>query len=425
MNGSSSGGRVFFIAVLLLLAFGTGALVERSGWLPGSGHYAPPELGNTFDPFWEAWHLVEKYYVDREAVKPKRMTEYAIRGMLASLGDVGHTTYLTAEELEKLKSGLEGFFEGIGARMTIRNHRPTVIQTFPGSPARKAGLKPGDVLLAVDGKSVSNMPLERIVRMVRGPANTRVRLTVQRKGKSLPLTFRIARARVEVPDVAWHMLPGTGIAHVAIQSFGDQADEQLRAALKQARRQGAKGLILDVRGNPGGLKDQAVAVTSEFLKSGTVFIQQDRDGRRIEMPVKEGGVAPEIPNCVLIDEGTTSSSEIFAGAIQDYNRGKLVGTRTFGTGTVLRPFELSDGSAVLLAVAEWLTPKGRQIWHKGISPDIKVSLPEGAIILLPGDETELTPATLAKSEDKQLLRALRVLQEQMKPKERVQPAPPE
>src|SRR5262249_43537718 len=160
---------------------------------------------------------------------------------------------------------------------------------------------------------------------------------------SLPQPLDIDRAKVDVPDVAWQMLPGTDIAHVAIQSFGEKAGEQLRAALKKVRRRGARALIVDVRGNLGGLKEQAVAVTSEFLTGGIVFIEQDRDGRRIEVPVKKGGIATEIPICVLIDEGTASSSEIFAGAIQDYKRGKLVGMRTFGTGTVLRPFPLTDG----------------------------------------------------------------------------------
>jgi carboxyl-terminal processing protease len=425
MNRFQSSGRYFIFYLLVLLAFALGVMAERYRWLPGGKHYAPPELGDTFDPFWEAWTLVDKYYVDREAIQPKRMTEYSIRGMLASLGDIGHTTYLTPDEVEKLKNSLQGHFQGIGARLTIRNRRPTIIHTFPGSPARKAGLKSGDIILTVNGKNVSSLSVARIAEQVRGPAGTTVRLRIQRQGSSLPLSFKIARAKVEVPDVAWHMLPGTRVAHIAIQSFGDQADEQLRSALRQARRQGARGLLLDVRGNGGGLKEQAVAVTSEFLKDGVVFIEQDMKGRRIEVPVKEGGIATDIPVAVLIDEGSASSAEIFAGALQDHERGKLVGTRTFGTGTVLRPFPLSDGSEVLLAVLEWLTPKGRQIWHKGITPDIKVALPEGATILLPNDETDLTAATLAKSEDKQLLRALEALQKQLQPKERGAPVPAE
>src|SRR5262249_28273579 len=191
----------------------------------------------------------------------------------------GHTSYLTPEEVEQLESSLEGHVEGIGARMTVRKKRPTVMQTIPGSPARAAGLRPGDVLLEVNDKDVSNMPLERIVEMVRGQPGSVVRLRVLREGYPKPLDFSIARAKIAVPDVDWHMLPGVPIAHVAISEFGLQAHTQLLAALEGARQQGAKGLLVDVRGNPGGLKDQAVAVTSEFLKEGTVFIEEDSHGK--------------------------------------------------------------------------------------------------------------------------------------------------
>jgi carboxyl-terminal processing protease len=217
-----------------------------------------------------------------------------------------------------------------------------------------------------------------------------------------------------VPDIAWHMLPGQPIAHVAIQNFGAHTDEQLRAALAAARKQGAKGLILDLRGNRGGLKEQAVKVTSEFLKPGElVFIEKDANGKEKPVEVEPDGVARDIPLCVLIDDGTASSAEILAGAIQDYQRGKLIGTTTFGTGTVLGEFKLTDGSAVLLAVDQWLTPKGRQIWHKGIAPDIEVQLPQGAYSLLPESERTLSADALAKSKDTQLLKAIEVLKKEL------------
>jgi carboxyl-terminal processing protease len=313
-----------------------------------------------------------------------------------------------------LETSLEGHFEGIGARMTLRDRRPTVVETLPGSPARAAGLRPGDVLLEVDGKDVSHLPLERIVELVHGAAGTTVRLGVLRKGNAQPLQLTITRARVEIDDVTWHLLPGVPIAHLAVHAFGGQADAQFRAALGQARGQGIKGLLLDLRGNPGGLREQAVDLTSEFLSGGNVFLEQDATGKRTAVPVRPGGVATDLPICVLIDEGTASAAEICAGALQDYGRGKLVGTQTFGTGTVLKPFPLSDGSAVLLAVTEWLTPDGRRIWHKGISPDFEVTLPDGAAPLLPGEEAGLDAKTLAASQDKQLLKALEVLQEQVR-----------
>jgi carboxyl-terminal processing protease len=400
--------RLRFI-LLLAIAFALGVLVERSGRFFLPEDYPPPGLEKTFAPFWQTWHLIDERYVDRSAINAKHMTQGAIAGLLASLGDVGHTTYLTHEELQEVQQSLEGHFDGIGAGLSIRKRQPIVLYTLPGSPARTAGLHPGDVLQEVNGKSVTGLSIERIAALVRGPAGTSVRLRVTREGVAKPLDFEITRAKVNVPDVSWHVLPGVPIAHVAITSFGEKAHAQLLTALDETRAQGVKGLILDVRGNPGGLKDQAVAVTSEFLTEGNVFIEQNAQGKRRPVPVIPGAHAPDIPLDVLIDEGTASSAEIFAGAIQDHHRGELIGTRTFGTGTVLQAFGLSDGSAVLLAVDEWFTPDGRQIWHKGVSPNVEVTLPEGASILLPEAEGKLTAATLAKSEDKQLLKALEIL----------------
>jgi carboxyl-terminal processing protease len=405
MNGPRI--RPFSLFVLLSLAFALGIVVERAPRFFFSDSYPPP--GVDFVPFWEAWHLVDRHYVDRTAIQPERMRRGAIEGMLFSLGDPGHTTYLSRDEFKGMESVLEGRMEGIGARMTIRKGQPTIVYTIPDSPARAAGLRPGDVLLQVDGKPVSGLPMDRLLAMIRGPVGENVLLTVARTKEPKPLQVSVARARVEVPDVSWHLLPGGTAAHVAIQSFGKQADEQIRAALKEARSQGARALVLDVRGNSGGLKDQAVAVTSEFLTQGDVFIEQNARGERQAVAVQPGGSAPDIPVCVLIDEGTASSAEIFAGALQDHERGKLVGAKTFGTGTVLEPFLLTDGSAVLLAVAEWLTPKGRQIWHHGISPDVPVAQPRDALILSPEAETGLTAEALSKTEDKQLLKAIDIL----------------
>jgi carboxyl-terminal processing protease len=408
--------RLFFF-LLLLVAFALGAQVERRGWLRG-GRREPAEVQRLFEPFWETWELVHRKYVDQASVNNERMTQGAILGMLASLGDVGHTTYLTKEEVQRLESNLKGELEGIGARISLRKHGqtviPTIMQTMPKSPARAAGLQPGDMITQVDGEAVHGMSLEKLVQHVRGPADSVVHLTVLRGNPPKPVEFDIKRARVDVPDIAWQILPGVPLAHVAIQNFGAHTDEQLRAALDEARKQGAKGLVLDVRGNPGGLKDQAVKVTSEFLKSGeVVFNERDASGKTTPVPVKPDGVAQDLPLCLLIDDGTASSAEILAGAIQDYQRGKLIGARTFGTGTVLRPYQLSDGSAVLLAVDQWLTPKERQIWHKGIAPDMAVALPEGASILLPESGAKLSEETLKQSKDEQLLKGIEVLRKEL------------
>jgi carboxyl-terminal processing protease len=400
-----------------LFSFVGGALADRAGWLPGSGGREPPGLRKTFAPFWEAWRLVKEHYVDPERAGDVPMTRGAITGMLASLGDVGHTTYLTPEEVKRLKDSLSGKLEGIGATVTVRQRQPTIMHTIPRSPARKAGLKSGDVILEVDGKPAAGLPLQQVVDRVRGPAGTRVRLRIGRPGESTPLPFTITRAKVDVPKVTWAMLPGAPIAHVAIREFGKRADAQLRKALAGAREQGARALVLDVRGNPGGLKDQAVAVTSEFLKKGqVVFVQVDARGNREEVKAKGPEAAAGLPVCVLIDGGTASSPEILAGALKDHKRAKLVGTRTFGTGTVLERFPLSDGSAVLLGVAKWLTPEGHEIWHKGIDPDVEVALPPDATILTPENEEGLSEEAFRKSKDAQLRKAFELLREQLRQK---------
>ena len=305
MNGSLPNRRFFPLGLLLVTTFLLGVFLDRSGWLPGVYDREPPGLGHTFAPFWEAWNLVRDHYVDQKNVQPVKMTHYAIAGMLESLGDEGHTGYLAPEDVKRMNSDLKGEMEGIGARISMRKRMPIILQTMPNSPARRAGLKSGDVLIDVNGKPVARESLQQIVEKVRGQAGTEVQLRVLRDGQQLEVP--ITRGKVEVPDVSWHMLPGHSFAHVLIQSFGDKADEQLRAALKDAREQGAKGVLLDLRGNPGGLKDQAVKVTSEFLKGGDVFIDQDAHGNRTAVPVVAGGTAIDTPICVLIDGGTASA----------------------------------------------------------------------------------------------------------------------
>lgn len=405
--------RRLFTILFVLVAFALGIQVERHGWL---SHGAEPlEVRQLFQPFWETWYLVHEKYADPDSVKDERMTEWAIRGMLASLGDAGHTTYLTRDEVQQLNENLKGKLEGIGARITMRKQGvPTIVQTMPKSPAREAGMRPGDAILEVDGKDVRGLSLPQLVQHIKGPAGSTVHLKVLRSDPTRTVELEIHRAEIDIPDVAWQMLPDMPIAHVAILNFGKNADDQLRAALVQARQEGAKGLILDVRGNPGGLKDQAVEVTSEFLKPDeVVFIEKDAKGRTKPVKVEPGGVAQDIPLCLLINDGTASSSEILAGALQDYERGKLIGERTVGTGTVLGEFQLRDGSAVLLAINQWLTPKERQIWHKGITPDITVEMPKGASILLPESGTKLSAKTLADSTDAQLLKAIEVLKKEL------------
>src|SRR5438132_646869 len=221
--------------VVIASAFAAGILVERTiGLLVPSG--PPPGVQPTFRPFWEAWRLVDRYYVDRGAVQPERMTRGAISGMLASLGDIGHTSYLTRSEFEELEKGLAGNLQGIGARISLRDRRPTIMSTLLNSPARAAGLRSGDILLEVNGKPVAGLSLELIVSMVQGEPGTTVKLRLSRPGKPEPLDFTITRAKIDIPFVTWRMLPGSPIAHIAIESFGKQTSAQLKEALDGARQ---------------------------------------------------------------------------------------------------------------------------------------------------------------------------------------------
>jgi len=404
----------FVRPLVFVLVFVAGLVVAWSGVLPNPISKQPARVDRDFRPFWEAWRLVEDEYVDRSAVNPQHMTEGAISGLLASLGDTDHTVYLPREQARRMAEGLSGHMEGIGVIMGLRQGRPVIVTVLPNTPAQKAGVKPGDVMLQADGTDLKDKSLPQITALVKGEAGTELHLTVGRAGETEPITLTITRARIDIPYVSWHMLQGRPVAHVAILEFGEGVDGQLKTALKEAQEQGARGLVIDIRDNSGGLEKEAVAVTSEFLKDGNVYIQQDAHGRQTPKPVQPLGIATDIPLVVLIDEGTASSSEIFAGAIQDHQRGQLVGTTTFGTGTVLQPYPLSDGSEVLLAVAEWLTPNGRRIWHKGITPDVSVALPPGAAILSPDRSGSMTAADLDKSDDKQLVKGLELLGEQVK-----------
>jgi carboxyl-terminal processing protease len=219
----------------------------------------------------------------------------------------------------------------------------------------------------------------------------------------------LVRARIALQNVTWRPLPGTTVAHVRIAAFSQGVTDDLKKALSEVRAQGMTGVILDLRNDPGGLLDEVVGVASQFLKDGNVLLEQDAEGKTTPVPVQPMGAVTDLPMVVLINGGTASAAEILAGALQDAHRATLEGETTFGTGTVLSQFHLSDGSALLLATEEWLTPAGRVIWHHGISPDVASTLAKDAIPLLPEGESTLTAAQLQTSTDAQLLRALDLL----------------
>jgi len=400
-----------WIPHLTFLALGLigGAIIGCSLLSALSPGTIPSDAESNFRLMAEAWNTIQRVYVDRNAVKPQLMTYGAISGMVDALGDTGHSRFLTPEMLKQERNLTTGRFEGIGAEVQMRNGQLVVVAPIDGSPAQKAGLKPGDIILKVDDQDVSGLPLDQAVNRILGPAGTRVKLTILNLKTTTTKDVTLTRASVTVQSVTWHLLPGTTAAHLRIAIFSKGVAENLRKALLTAQKEGAAGLILDLRNNPGGLYDEAVSAASQFLGSGDVLLEKNALGKIKPVPVRSGGAATSLPLVVLINGGTSSGAEIVAGAFQDAHRAKLVGEKTFGTGTVLETFSLSDGSAMMLAIEEWLTPAGHVIWHHGISPDVVVHLPAEVTPLIPASEKGLTAEELQKSQDVQLLRALHLL----------------
>lgn len=400
------------IVLSLLVGFGGGLAFDRVVLLHGTPPTEPASAEQSFGVFWEAWRLVENHYVDKSAVDPKQMTYGAIEGMLDSLHDTGHTRFLSPSDVKSEQQSLAGQLDGIGVEVATRDGKLTVVAPLDNSPALKAGLMPGDVVKKVNGKDVSAMSLDQVSQLIRGPSGTSVQLTVLRPNTAKLLTFTIVRQQIKVPLVTWATIPGKHIADIRISEFGDDTDTQLRAALAQAKAAGDTKVILDLRNDPGGLLDQAVKVVSEFVPSGDVLMEQDRSGLRKHIPVDPGGVAYKVPLVVLVNHGTASGAEIVAGALQDHKRATILGEQTFGTGTVLNEYHLSDGSAILLGVREWLTPDGHLIWKHGITPTKVVAEPSNVIPLVPIELKPMTPAQLQQRGDTQLQSAVQTLSHQ-------------
>ena len=358
----------------------------------------------------EARRVIQENFVDREAATDERLQTGALSGMVDILGDIGHSRFMTPAMVEDQANYIAGEFEGIGAYVEMRDGFVTIVSPIDNSPAQAAGILPGDVVTAVDGRDVTGLSLQEVVDMILGPAGTPVTLTLFRPETSEELTLTLERARIELQNVTWTLLPGTTIAQVRIAGFSERVADDLAAAIEAAVAQGATGLILDLRNNPGGLLSEAVSVAGRFLPDDTVVVlRQDADGDVTEERTNND-TPTTLPLVVLINQGSASASEIVSGALQDHERATLVGETTFGTGTVLNEFGLSDGSAILLATEQWLTPDGRVIWREGVVPDEVVELTGPVQLLVPETANDLTAEEVAASEDAQVLRALELLQ---------------
>jgi len=360
--------------------------------------------------FVEALRAVQDDYVDQEAVDPEEQTYGAIEGMIDSLGDEGHTRFLTPEEAEESREAVSSTYVGIGVRLEEKDDEIVVKTAMDGSPAEKAGIQSGDILVAVDGESVTGEDFEEIGQRIRGTEGTYVDLTVLRDEEERE--FLVERAELEMPVSSWSLIPGTDVAHLRLSSFSENSAEKLEGTIAEARSAGAERFVLDLRDNPGGLVEQAEEVAALFLPAESgVYIRKDADGSEEETSVPEANEPLNAPLVVLVNEGSSSSSEIVAGALRDNDRAEVLGETTFGTGTVLSEYPLSDGSAILLGVAEWLTPNGDSIRGSGIEPDVEVELEEGQEPNTPNETEGLTREEIFE-EDAQLERAFGILQEE-------------
>lgn len=336
----------------------------------------PEELEELFEPFWQAWNLLEADFVE-QPVDHEIMMRGAIKGMLASMGDQ-HTSYLDPDMFQRANASLEGEeYEGIGAWVDITGDYLTIISPMPDSPADKAGLLPGDRVIAVDGEDMAGMDGEAVRQRIIGPKDSIVVLTILREGIEEPFDVEIKRSSILVPTIDYKIIDDTDIAYVRLFTFGDNTGKDLKAALKELLRNDPEGLILDLRYNGGGFLDTAIQVASEFIDDGVVMYEEFGDGRKKTYNARQGGVATEIPMVVLVNEGSASASEIVAGAIQDRDRGELVGTTSFGKGSVqvYTPL-INDQGAVRITIARWLTPKSHQIMGIGLKPDYPVEITE-------------------------------------------------
>ena len=334
-------------------------------FLPGSGGTTETKFDG-MKRFSQVYEYVRQYYV-RDA-QPNELMEGAIKGMLQNLDP--HSTYLTTAEYKDMKESTSGAFFGIGVEISMENGQLTVVSPIEDTPAYKAGLKAGDIILAVDGHHTQDMTMQESVSKIRGAKGTEVELLILHKEDKTPSTVKIVRDSIPLISVKIRYLE-TGYVWARITRFSDNTQKELLDGLEDAAKQGEiKGIVLDLRNNPGGLLDQAVKVTDVFLGSGEIVSMRGREASDVRsfraMPFKSDQNGPLV---VLVNAGSASASEIVAGAIQDHKRGLLIGERTFGKGSVQNVIPLPDGSGLKLTVALYYTPNGRSIQAEGIQPD--------------------------------------------------------
>jgi carboxyl-terminal processing protease len=353
------------IAAALLSMF-TGAVMAKRLPFQGGAY-------ENLKVFTEVLSYIEANYV--EEVEPEKLMHGAIRGMLRVLDP--HSSFMPQDVYREMQVETEGRFGGLGIEITIRDDILTVVSPIEGTPAFRAGIQPGDQIVKVEGESTKDMSLIDAVKKLRGPEGTTVTISILRKGFSEPKDYTLSRAIIQIKSVRWKKLPDD-IGYVKLRSFQKTTSEELAEALQDLEEQKIQGLVLDLRNNPGGLLEQAIAVSDEFLEAGKLIVYTK--GRLASQNMKgfskNDAAHLGYPIAVLVNGGSASASEIVAGALQDLGRATVVGTQSFGKGSVQTIIPLSDGSGLRLTTAKYFTPKGREINGKGITPDVVVEEPK-------------------------------------------------
>ncbi len=420
--------RTLSAALMALLLFSAFAAGNVTGYLARPALAADDEPSE-FAVFWEAWDLVLEYFVDQDRIDYRNMTYGAIQGMLDTLGDQNHTVFFSPETAEQMESGLEGSFEGIGAYVSLENDVFTIISPILGSPAEEAGILAGDIVLAVDGQDIAGMAEWEVISLIRGPAGTPVLLTVLHPEADEPVDVTVVRGRIDIDSVLWAKIPGTSLVHLQITQFAGDTGQELRNALEEIftpvdGTPHVSGIILDLRNNPGGYLQEALRVAYQFLPESQIILhEKDAKGQITTYRSQGKGLARDIPLVVLINPGSASAAEILAGALQENERAKLIGEATTGTGTVLRPFTLSDGSLLRLGVTNWLTPGYTLIKGHGIQPDVKIEQEATVEMISSVLLEEIDEGEMRTHEDRQFLAALRMLNLLVQPRNQAQTAP--
>ncbi len=348
---------------------------------PGSGSgqivKGDPEKVVDISIVWSVWRLLNSHYIDPSQLQIRKMVYGAASGLTAAVGDP-YTVFMTPSDNRAFEDAMSGTLEGIGAQMEVRDGHIMIVAPLKRSPAEKAGLKPKDVVIAVNAEDVTGMKLEDVVGKIRGPKGTSVTLSVVHDGGQGPVEVTIRRASIHVPSVETKTVQtATGsIAYIALNQFGDTSIEEMRKAVIAVDPSKVKGIILDLRYNGGGYLEGAVDLVSMFLQQGNVVTVHERDKQPAVQSVSGEPILATLPLAVLVNAGTASASEITAGALQDAHRATIVGTQSFGKGTVQQIIALPDGSSLRVTIAKWLTPSGHDLSKKGITPDIVIDRTE-------------------------------------------------